>query len=117
MGNGDDADCLDGLGCGSGECKRKIGTDCTDAAQCLSGVCHKSKCTAATPGTCTANMCGEPTMDSQCLPTTLATNDCGFNYLPNASCILDFKGTSGCVAVCQCNLEPCNAELEVCHVP
>lgn len=104
IGNGDDLDCLDGLACDSGTCKRKQMTDCTGPEQCLSGLCHKSKCTLQEPGVCTANACAAPE-NSVCAPTTTSTNQCSFNYLPNSSCTVDIKGTY-CYAACTCTLAP-----------
>jgi len=104
MGNGDDADCLDGLACDSGTCKRKAGTDCTGPEQCLSNICHKSKCTPVYKGTCTANACAAP-VNNLCGLTTTATNDCSFNYIPNSGCTADFKITT-CFESCACQLAP-----------
>lgn len=105
IGNGDDLDCLDGLACDSGTCKRKQMTDCTGPEQCLSGLCHNGKCTLQEAGVCTANACGAPDSNFVCAPTTTAVNQCSFNYIPNSSCTVDVKGTV-CYASCTCALSP-----------
>ncbi len=106
IGNGEDADCLDGLACDSGTCKRKQMTDCTGPEQCLSGLCYKSKCTLQEPGVCEPNACADADPNSgACGTTTTKTNACSFNYQPNSSCSVIIKGPT-CYGYCSCSLAP-----------
>ena len=99
-GNGDDADCLDGLGCDSGTCKRVLFTNCATNGQCLSGLCHKGKCTSQNGGTCRAFSCGAPA-GGACAPTTTAENKCSYNHVPAPACTVN---ATSCDTSCACQL-------------